>query len=651
MSKIKSNYEIISDKANDVPVTSTEYIKHGDKWLDETINGISFNADNSEPATLENSDNKKSIKGELNLSKRTFGRYDDACVLSAIANRSTDSRPAVLGADIEYLSHTYLGRDSVGIYAANYAYRYSEKFEDVTYTAKTATVNGKTTLNDVKIGMLLDTDIYSMNGYVALVKGVENNVITVDGGWYKKNRNHVAEMGIPTQKTLYTNPCDKVWATNFNVYTDGDSASAVGCEIGVNNKGNTDLTEIGGVDVVKLGVGRVGWGFRSRDCNVGIKIQDAGRASMEVYSDSVGDAGQNLIAVRKSKQSDTEPPFYYIKNNGETNRIISTHGIVSGNISDIESLSTVSRITASNINITLGDNITGLNQGRIISFIAAENVENVTLKSLPNNIRIDGKIVNELKIGNNVGEYTSITGMFRVGSFTVTSYNRNEGTTSFGQTHGETITISATGKVKLTNWTKNVINHTAESKTLNGLSFQVNEDKSILVTGTATATTLYAVGTFEAFGRFSLSGCPKGGAISTYGLRVDANGQIIARDIGITGGATLNSGTATVNIVIFAGQTVNLLFKPQVEVGSVVNTYVSPMGYDITSTSNDGTKTDTVHVKNDGVYAYINVFGDETTIESEFNSRIDVMYALDTTALLMFEENASILKRIEALEQ
>lgn len=36
--KLKVNYEIISDKENNVPVVSTEYIKHGDKWLDEVLN-------------------------------------------------------------------------------------------------------------------------------------------------------------------------------------------------------------------------------------------------------------------------------------------------------------------------------------------------------------------------------------------------------------------------------------------------------------------------------------------------------------------------------------------------------------------------------------------------------------------------------------
>lgn len=40
MSKIKSNYEIISDKENNVPVTTTPYIKHGDKWLDSVVDNL-----------------------------------------------------------------------------------------------------------------------------------------------------------------------------------------------------------------------------------------------------------------------------------------------------------------------------------------------------------------------------------------------------------------------------------------------------------------------------------------------------------------------------------------------------------------------------------------------------------------------------------
>lgn len=38
MSKIEAKYEIISDKSKN-PVTSTEYIKHGEEWLDDAIDG------------------------------------------------------------------------------------------------------------------------------------------------------------------------------------------------------------------------------------------------------------------------------------------------------------------------------------------------------------------------------------------------------------------------------------------------------------------------------------------------------------------------------------------------------------------------------------------------------------------------------------
>lgn len=41
MSKVKSNYEIISDKTKN-PVTSTEYIKHGNEWLNDVISGSDY---------------------------------------------------------------------------------------------------------------------------------------------------------------------------------------------------------------------------------------------------------------------------------------------------------------------------------------------------------------------------------------------------------------------------------------------------------------------------------------------------------------------------------------------------------------------------------------------------------------------------------
>ena len=39
MSRLKTNYEIISDKAEN-PVTNSEYIKHGNQWLNEAVNTL-----------------------------------------------------------------------------------------------------------------------------------------------------------------------------------------------------------------------------------------------------------------------------------------------------------------------------------------------------------------------------------------------------------------------------------------------------------------------------------------------------------------------------------------------------------------------------------------------------------------------------------
>lgn len=63
MPKLMTNHEIISDKAKN-PVTSTDYIKHGDKWLGtaltEVETALNSKADKSYvDAELSNELNKK----------------------------------------------------------------------------------------------------------------------------------------------------------------------------------------------------------------------------------------------------------------------------------------------------------------------------------------------------------------------------------------------------------------------------------------------------------------------------------------------------------------------------------------------------------------------------------------------------------------
>ena len=114
---------------------------------------------------------------------------------------------------------------------------------------------------------------------------------------------------------------------------------------------------------------------------------------------------------------------------------------------------------------------------------------------------------------------------------------------------------------------KNALNHTAYTRTVNGVTYTVNADRTITVTsdGTNTQSLLYLVQNYTGLpaGRYVLSGCPSG-STTTYDLRVK---------VGNTTYINYNSGTEFIyngtdsfesTIVVRANKTLNITFKPMV---------------------------------------------------------------------------------------
>ena len=131
---------------------------------------------------------------------------------------------------------------------------------------------------------------------------------------------------------------------------------------------------------------------------------------------------------------------------------------------------------------------------------------------------------------------------------------------------------------------KNLLKFTFTTQTINGVTFTVNDDQTITVNGTASATTTYVlVPNTQAIlipdGNYILSGCPNGGGTTTYDLRwyLYSTGKS-AYDQG-SGASVEKDGNTTVSniaIIIRSGITVNnITFKPMLR-DSVVrsNTFV-----------------------------------------------------------------------------
>lgn len=121
---------------------------------------------------------------------------------------------------------------------------------------------------------------------------------------------------------------------------------------------------------------------------------------------------------------------------------------------------------------------------------------------------------------------------------------------------------------------KNLLKITGTSQTLNGVTFTVNDNGTVTVSGTNTGTTsaTFVIVPYQEAdnipnGSYRLTGCPETGSSTTYDLRwyLYSPGKS-AYDTG-SGAVVEKNGTATgsggIAIVVKAGQTVeNVVFRP-----------------------------------------------------------------------------------------
>ena len=126
---------------------------------------------------------------------------------------------------------------------------------------------------------------------------------------------------------------------------------------------------------------------------------------------------------------------------------------------------------------------------------------------------------------------------------------------------------------------KNVLEVRKPTTTINGVTFTVDSDGTVTVNGTATASTYFPFLGSAADkldipdGTYYLSGCPSGGSTSTY--YIAANNGSWKVDYG--NGVAITSTNRNINsceIAVKSGVTVNnIVFKPQLELGSTATTY------------------------------------------------------------------------------
>ena len=131
---------------------------------------------------------------------------------------------------------------------------------------------------------------------------------------------------------------------------------------------------------------------------------------------------------------------------------------------------------------------------------------------------------------------------------------------------------------------KNLLENTGVSNTSNGVTFTVNDDKTILVNGNndGTANSNFIINNYSLkAGTYILNGCPSGGSSTTYRLAIQktSDWSILGLDTG-SGSKQFTIDEATniqVAIFIQKGQTIsNLLFKPMIRLSSIIDDTYEP---------------------------------------------------------------------------
>ena len=180
----------------------------------------------------------------VSFNKKTFGRYNNATVISAIANEPNIAQ--VLGGSENTGSLLdYPDRDSVAMYLSNVGVA-PVLNSNVSNFTNTSVTLPDVDLSNVKKGMLVDVT----NGdekYIGLVTDISGQTVYVDGFYTDETTTSTP----PNNSNVIINNITKIWCLNSNLYLNNNVSHGSNIEIGIQNTSdNTD--DITGIDIVNM---------------------------------------------------------------------------------------------------------------------------------------------------------------------------------------------------------------------------------------------------------------------------------------------------------------------------------------------------------------------------------------------------------------
>lgn len=152
-------------------------------------------------------------------------------------------------------------------------------------------------------------------------------------------------------------------------------------------------------------------------------------------------------------------------------------------------------------------------------------------------------------------------------------------------------TITGVSSVKVTRCGKNIVPYPFfdTTKTSSGITWTDNGDGTVTANGTASASSIFVFisastrQVLKAGVRYTVSGCPQGGSVSTYYMRFGVGTSHDDFGNGASWTATTADESRGLVARIASGATVsNLTFKPQIELGTTATSFEPYSGNDYT---------------------------------------------------------------------
>lgn len=275
---------MICDKLNNTTVTLKDLIEVGlseavaeqlMKWMEDgtleqelsdLVLKIPYHDYDRNQSEVSYGKSNKAYEGFSSFQKKTYGRCEQAGVVSIMAN-TDEPKPELLDTNTKGLA-TYTNRDSCALYVANIGQQVTLTIpaNQVIYHANDCVIPSNINMSQFKIGMILDT-VGNVNDkwYVGIIKEINGTTLILEDGWYQvRNDGQIPTKGVPDNNlALRVNMTNKVWNINSNMYIYDDCPAGANMELGVLCY-HPNISDVGGIDIINMGTYPTHYGVKVR---------------------------------------------------------------------------------------------------------------------------------------------------------------------------------------------------------------------------------------------------------------------------------------------------------------------------------------------------------------------------------------------------